>query len=67
MLSALSTFLRAFLDAGRGGIPEEWDRHYLLVQAGDLSLIVGETAYIAVLGGRSPRVLLFALDLCSNG
>ena len=61
MLSALSTFLRAFLDAGRGGIPEEWDRHYLLVQVGDLSLIVGERAYVAIFGGSIAAVLLFAL------
>jgi hypothetical protein len=61
MLSALSAFLRDFVGAGRGGIPEEWDRHYLLVQAGDLSLIVGEKAYVAALGGVLAAVLLFAL------
>ncbi len=61
MLSSLSAFLLAFLDAGRGGIPEEWDRHYLLVQAGDMSLIVGEKAYVAVLGGVLAAALFFAL------
>lgn len=61
MLSSLSSFLLGFVEAGRGGIPEEWDRHYLLVQAGDLSLIVGEKAYVAALGGTLAAVLLFAL------
>src|SRR5271157_1800024 len=61
MLSSLSSFLRAFLDEGRGGIPEEWDRHYLLLQAGDLSLIVGEKTYVAMLAGSIAAVLLFAL------
>ena len=61
MLVSLSSFLRAFLDAGRGGVPEEWDRHYLLVQAGDLSLIVGERAYVAIFGGSMGAFLLFAL------
>jgi hypothetical protein len=61
MLPALSLFLRGFVDAGRSGIPEEWDRHYLLLQAGELSLIVGEKAYIAVFAGSFAAVLLFAL------
>jgi len=60
LLPALSSFLRAFVASGSGGIPEEWDRHYLLVQAGGTSLIVGETAYIAVLGGTFAAVLLFS-------
>jgi hypothetical protein len=61
MLSSLSSFLRGFLDAGRAGIPEEWDRHYLLAQAGDLSLIVSEKAYVAIFGASFAAVLLFAL------
>jgi hypothetical protein len=61
MLPALSSFLRAFVDAGREGIPEEWDRHYLLVQAGELSLILEEKAYVGVFAGSFAAVLLFAL------
>ena len=61
ILGSLSSFLRSFVDAGTGGIPEEWDRHYLLVQAGDLSLIVSETAYVALFGGTIAAALLFAL------
>jgi len=61
MLPALSSFLRGFLEAGRGGIPEEWDRHYLLVQAGDLSQIIGEREYVVLFGGSLAAVLLFAL------
>ena len=60
MLASLSGFLRSFLDAGRAGIPEECDRHYLLIQAGGLSLIVGETTYIALFGGIMTAALLFA-------
>ncbi|MGO9310346.1 MAG: hypothetical protein ACLQDL_15170 [Spirochaetia bacterium] len=61
MLSALSSFLRAFLESSQGGIPEEWDRHYLLFQAGDFSLIVGEQTYVALFAGSIAAVLLFAL------
>jgi hypothetical protein len=61
MLTSLAGFLRGFLESGRDGIPEEWDRHYVLVQAGDLSLIVGEKAYVAIFGGSLAAVLLFAL------
>jgi hypothetical protein len=61
ILPALSTFLANFVSAGRAAAPEEWDRHYLLVQAFGQSLIVGETVSIAVLGGTLALFLLFAL------
>jgi hypothetical protein len=61
MYASLSAFLRSFLDAGRDGIPEEWDRHYLLVQAGELSLIVPEKAYVAIFAGSMALALLVAL------
>ncbi len=60
LLPALSAFLAGFVDAGRAGIPEEWDRHYLLAQVGSRSLLVGETVYVAAVGGTFALVLLFA-------
>lgn len=60
VLASLSAFLAAFVEAGRAGIPEEWDRHYLLAQVGNRSFIVGETAYVAAVGGTFALVLLFA-------
>jgi hypothetical protein len=59
LLPALSSFLRGFVASGSGEIPEAWDRHYLLLQAGGMSLIVGETAYVAILGGTFAAILLF--------
>ncbi len=61
MLRALSAFLVDFLSAGAGGVPADWDRHYLLVQAAGHSLIVGETTYIGCFGGTFAAMLLFAL------
>jgi hypothetical protein len=63
LLPALSSFLTSFVASGREGIPEEWDRHYLLVQAGGTPLIVGETAYVTILGGTFAVMLLAAFIL----
>jgi hypothetical protein len=60
-LASISAFLRGFLEADRAGIPEEWDRHYLLLQEGGASLIVDETVYIAILGGTLALLLLYSL------
>jgi hypothetical protein len=67
LLSSLSGFLYEFLSASGSGIPDEWDRHYVLLQAGDLSLIVGEKPYViallAALGGTLLYSLLFRKGL----
>jgi hypothetical protein len=60
-LASISTFLRDLLEADRAGIPDEWDRHYLLLQVGGASLIVDETVYIAMLGGTLALLLLYSL------
>ncbi len=60
-LADLASFLRAFVRAGSAGIPEEWDRHYLLVQLGDFSLIIGEQEYIDILCATFAAGLLYAL------
>ena len=58
---ALSAFLRGFLAAPKAGIPEPWDRHYLLLQLGGLSLIIGEGAYVAVVLVTLALTLLYSL------
>jgi hypothetical protein len=60
-LASFSTFLTGFLSAGAGGIPEEWDRHYLLLQTGGLSLIVSERVYVVLLLGVLTGTLLYSL------
>jgi hypothetical protein len=60
-LGSFSRCLASFVAAGAGGIPEEWDRHYLLLQAGGLSLIVSEKVYVAVLLGVLAATLLYSL------
>jgi hypothetical protein len=61
MFSALSLFLRAFLFADGSKVPEEWDRHYLLLQTEDLSLIVGEKTYVTIFVASIAAVLVLAL------
>jgi hypothetical protein len=58
---ALARFLQAFVAAGSAGVPEGWDRHYLLVQAAGTSLILGEGAYITVTLAVLAAALLYAL------
>jgi hypothetical protein len=60
-LDGLARFLRALVQAGSAGIPEEWDRHYLPIQVGDFSLIVGEQDYIIILCAVFAAGLLYAL------
>jgi hypothetical protein len=60
-LASFSTFLSKFLAAGAGGISEEWDRHYLLLQMSGLSLIVREKVYVAALLGTLAATLLYSL------
>ena len=49
------------LQEPRAGIPEDWDRHYLLFQEGDFSLIITERAYIAILIITLSGMLLYSL------
>jgi hypothetical protein len=60
-LSSLSAFLRGFLSTSAARIPEAWDRHYLLLQTGGTSLIIGEGAYVAILLGALTLSLLYSL------
>ena len=60
-LTSLSAFLRGFLSASTAGIPEAWDRHYLLLQPGGASLIIGEGTYVAILLGALALSLLYSL------
>jgi len=60
-LSSIALFLQGFLSAGTAGVPDEWDRHYLLMQMGDTSLIVSEKTYLVIFGGVIAVLLLFSL------
>jgi hypothetical protein len=60
-LSSFSSFLRGIMAANSTGIPEEWDRHYLLLQAGGISLIIGEKLYLSILLGTLAVLLLYSL------
>jgi hypothetical protein len=60
-LEGLSMFLRGFLGASAAGIPESWDRHYLLLQLGGFSLIIGEGAYVGIVLGTLALTLLYSL------
>jgi hypothetical protein len=60
-LASFAGFLQTFLTASPPSIPEEWDRHYLLLQVGEISMIVSEKAYIAVLAGTLAAALLYSL------
>ena len=60
-LVSFSSFLRGILAANSTGIPEEWDRHYLLLQAGGISLIIGEKLHLSILLGILAATLLFSL------
>lgn len=60
-LLSFSSFLRGIMAANSTGIPEEWDRHYLLIQAGGVSLIIGEKLHLSILLGTLAVTLLFSL------
>lgn len=60
-LASFSTFFSGFLAAGAAGIPEQWDRHYLLLQTGGLSLIISERVYVVLLLGMLAGTLLYSL------
>jgi hypothetical protein len=60
-LARFPAALDSIVAAGASGIPEEWDKHYLLFQAGDSSLILTEKTYLAVLIGSLSALLLYSL------
>lgn len=60
-LSSFSSFLQGMMAANSAGMPEEWDRHYLLLQAGGFSLIIGEKLHLSILMGTLAVILLWSL------
>jgi hypothetical protein len=54
-------FFTEFLHASTEGIPESWDRHYLLFPVGDGSLIVPEMTYVIILVAGLAGALLYSL------
>jgi hypothetical protein len=60
-LSSFSSFLQGMTAANSAGMPEEWDRHYLLLQAGGVSLIIGEKLHVSILMGTLAVTLLYSL------
>jgi hypothetical protein len=60
-IEKLAAFTQAFLAGNSSGIPEEWDRHYLLFQLGEAPLVVPEQAYVAILIASLSAMLLYSL------
>jgi hypothetical protein len=60
-LLSFSSFLQGMMAENSTGIPEEWDRHYLLLQAGGISLIIGEKLHLSILLGTLAAALLYSL------
>ncbi len=60
-LSSSQDFLSGFLTKSAGGIPEDWDLHYLLLQLGGFSLIVTEKQSVILLLSALAAVLLYSL------
>ncbi len=46
---AFAAFWSRFLEAGRTGIPQTWDRHYLLFRIGPRHFFVSERSYLLLL------------------
>jgi hypothetical protein len=59
-MQSFSAFLQGAV-TGTVGIPEEWDRHYLLLQAAGLTLIVREELYVGILAAVLAALLLYSL------
>ena len=60
-LAALSSFMQSFLAASSSGIPQEWDRHYLLFSVGEGAFVVSEQASVAILICSLSAMLLYSL------
>ena len=59
--SLMLRFFDEFISSSEAGFPEEWDRHSLIVRAGNRSFVIGEVWYIAILLVFSMLILLFPL------
>jgi hypothetical protein len=57
----LADFLRAFVAAGAAGIPDTWDRHSLLLPLGQVTVVLGERPYLAIVIGVLALTLLYSL------
>jgi hypothetical protein len=60
-LGSLGAFLDAFVAAGAAGVPDGWDRHYVLLQAAGASLVIDEQAYVIILFTVLVAAFLYAL------
>ncbi len=58
-IPSFADFFWRFIESYREGIPEEWDRHYLLFQVLNNYLIVPETTYVILLGSVLVLTLLY--------
>jgi hypothetical protein len=60
-MTSFPFFFSTLLQEGASGIPEDWDRHYLLFQAGDFSFIITERAYISIFIITLAGILFYSL------
>lgn len=60
-LAPLSALLSLILDAHSGGIPPQWDRHYVYIKLLGAEFVVGEEVYLQVLLVVFLASLLYAL------
>ncbi len=55
-------FFTEFLHASPGGIPEDWDRHFLQFPVGSGSLLIPEKSYVIMLAAALAGALLYSLS-----
>jgi hypothetical protein len=60
-MASFPVFFSTLVQETMTGIPEDWDRHYLLFQLGDYPLIITEKAYLAILVVALSMMLLYSL------
>jgi hypothetical protein len=60
-LEGMGNLLAGLTDSLGQGIPEEWDRHYLLFQIGGTGITVPERTYIVALAALVAACLLYAV------
>ncbi len=60
-MTSFPVFFQTLIQETMTGIPEDWDRHYLLFQLGDYPLIITERAYITILVIALSAMLLYSL------
>ena len=64
--ASFPVFFAGMLAGGPGGIPEEWDRHYLYFRIGGHSFTMGEKVYLIVLLGSLTLTLGLGLSMRSR-